>query len=96
MTKEDFDFTTRRITDDEFEDITWDNPEYRAVTPENITGQSRWITYIEQVFKHVPTQRFMRLTWEVGSTEMQEVDLNCWLSEVTPVTKTVTEYEEVK
>ena len=42
------------------------------VGEETITGQRRWVTEIEAIFKHAPTGKHYLFDWERGSTESQD------------------------
>ncbi|QOV06107.1 hypothetical protein CPT_Pasto_033 [Rhizobium phage Pasto] len=45
---------------------------YEAVTAENITGDSRWSKFYEQVFKDTRTGDFWEISWSRGATEYQD------------------------
>lgn len=84
------------LTQDDLRDIQWnDHEDYESVTKEEITDQSRWATYFEQVFKHIPSGKFYKIIWSRGSTEYQDVDPEYMIWEVKPVEKTITVYERV-
>jgi hypothetical protein len=45
---------------------------YEAETSEEITDQSRWSTFYEQVFKDTRDGTFWEISWSRGSTEQQD------------------------
>lgn len=86
------------MTNEDFEDIIWgDHPDFESVTEEQITEQSRWSTYYQQVFKQKSTGKFFQAYWGRGSTEMQDGQEEDWsMIEVEPFQRTITDYKAVK
>ena len=73
------------MSDDEALEIIWgDSEEYDTVVEESIIDQSRWSTFHEAVFLKKSDRTFWKGTWETGSTEYQETDLNFIMTQVYP------------
>lgn len=49
-----------------------DHEDWKPEEEEQITGQSRWSTFYERVFKHIPSDKFYNFYWQRGSTEYQD------------------------
>jgi hypothetical protein len=78
------------ISDEEFEEIT-EGDDYKPVTRSKIEDQRRWATMYSQVFQNTKDDTYWELTWQQGSTEQQECDLEATKVKVVPkqVTKTI-------
>lgn len=84
----------RMLEEDTLWDITYGaHPDFETVEKESIDDQGRWWTGKSMVIKERETMKYYRLSWLVGSTEMQEQDPEFTAVEVKPVEKIVTVYE---
>lgn len=79
------------------DDFLWDPEDFgfKWVTEETIESQSRWSTYFSRVAKKLNEGKYYEFSWEAGSTEMQEADLNLMYQEVVPKEVTQTVYVSV-
>lgn len=73
-----------------------------AMVCKNITGQGRWDTYYDLIFKDEIIDKFYKVTYSQGSTELQEShgfekddngNVTCY--EVEPILATITKFVEV-
>ena len=84
------------MTQDDLNDITWGyHPDYEHIQA-NITDTGRWHTYITTIVKHTATGKFYSLSWSEAATENQEHIMPTEMTEVVPVEKTITVYEEAQ
>ncbi len=62
-----------KLTREQGNAIVWDDDEnWEPVEgTEKPLEQRRWVTRYSQIFKHVPTGKFYKLYYELGSTEEQ-------------------------
>jgi hypothetical protein len=60
-------------------------------TEEEIFDQRRWVTCFTRVAKRLSDETYWDFSWELGSTECQEVDLELTIQQVFPkqVTQTI-------
>lgn len=79
--------TARQLLD--YEDV----PDYEVVVEGVIEDTSRWNIFMHDVYKHVPTDTYWKVNYDVGSTEYQESSDEVYVKQVTPQTKTITVYE---
>jgi hypothetical protein len=79
----------------EDEEDFFDDEDFTEVTREKIEDQRRWSTMFSQVFKY-KDGTFWEASWERGSTEYQETDLELSVVQVEPVQVTVTKYKVIK
>lgn len=73
-----------------------------AMVCKNITGQGRWDTYYDLIFKDELIDKFYKATYSQGSTELQETrgfekddngNVTCY--EVEPIAVTITKFVEI-
>lgn len=60
------------LTNQEARDIVYDDHEDWEEVESNIVDSSRWSIQYVGVFKHLPTNKYYSLDWQVGATEQQE------------------------
>lgn len=66
---------------------------FEEVTTAEITGDSRWSKFYEQVFKDTRDGTFWEITWSRGATEYQDNGIeDVEVAQVWPVEVTVTRY----
>jgi len=71
-----------------------DAEDYESVTEEEISYQSRWNTYYNQVFENKADGTYWKIHWSRGSTEQQDEGIqDIEFQRVFPKTKTITVYE---
>nr|WP_316651547.1 hypothetical protein [uncultured Gellertiella sp.] len=69
---------------------------YKAATSAEITGDSRWSTYYEQVFEDTRDGTYWEISWSRGATEYQDNGVeDVEVRQVKAVEKTVTVFEAV-
>jgi hypothetical protein len=61
-----------KILKEEAEQIVTDNHFDWDMIEENIVDQRRWVTVFEGIFKHKPSEKYYRRSYERGSTENQD------------------------
>jgi hypothetical protein len=66
--------------------------DYVKIGAEEITGQSRWSTFFEQIVQQKSTDAYWLIAWSAGSTECQDDDFEPIITEVKPVQVTVTKF----
>jgi len=85
------------VNEDEALEIIWgDSEEYETIVEESIVDQSRWSTFYEAVFLKKSDKTFWRGSWETGSTEYPETDLNFTMTQVYPKEVLTTIYSTEK
>lgn len=68
---------------------------YEPVTPDTITGNSRWSITYERIFKDKRDNTFWRIEWSRGATERQdEGNEGVTVTQVYPREVTLIEYVE--
>lgn len=61
------------LTADEGNEIVWgEHKDWENEEFEKVDGHSRWEIHKSAIFKHIPTGKFYRLSWDEGATESQE------------------------
>lgn len=77
--------------------MEWEFCGFSGVEHEKLINQRRWVTRKSQFIKEDTTNKYYEITWEVGSTEMVELDacdVFCKVVEVFPKEVTTTIYVE--
>ncbi len=70
---------------------------FEEVTSAEITGDSRWSKFYEQVFKDKRDETYWEITWSRGATEYQDNGAeDVEVAQVWPVEVTVTRYVRKK
>jgi hypothetical protein len=77
------------------ERIVWDDADGYELVEETITGQSRWRTDIQTVFRRLSDNKLFITYWGRGSTENCDHDQPDEAVEARSRTKLVTEYVPV-
>ena len=78
--------------EDEYETFWSWSKDYKVVQSE-IIDQRRWVTVWENVVTHEDfLEEFVRVRYELGSTEYQETELNAEFVQVYPQEVTVIQY----
>ena len=76
-----------------------DGDDWQAIE-ERIVDTSRWRTVVSTIYLHKPTNKFYKWVRQDASTEYQDNDWSykdsVEVTEVEPVEKTVTVYQELK
>lgn len=68
--------------------------DFETMFPEHVIDTSRWSTFYEMVTKHKASGTFWQISWEVGSTEYQDVDFDPSFVQVYPHQITTTVYKK--
>jgi hypothetical protein len=66
--------------------------DYVKIGSEEITGQSRWSTFYEQIVQQKSADAYWAIRWGRGSTEYQDEDFEPEVVAVKPVQVTVTKF----
>lgn len=83
----------REFEGDDLHDIVYgDNPDFEDVVPESPYNKGRWAIFYSKVVKETATGNFFRVSWSVGATEYQDVELEPFIQQVYPIQVTKTEY----
>jgi hypothetical protein len=69
-----------------------DNTEFEDVVPESVYDTDRWTISYSKVVKEIATGNFFDISWAVGATEYQDVELEPFIQQVYPIQVTKTEY----
>lgn len=87
----------KNLTEEEFEDIVWNDEEYKEITEAKVFDQRRWQTRWYQIFQKLSDETLWRVSWDRGSTEQQDGGPeNITLEEVEAYPVTVTKYRKKK
>lgn len=89
-----------KLTKEEARDIISDDHEDWTTQEIECVDQTRWDLHYQGVFLHGPTQKYYRMYWSTGATEIQDTSPFEYDEpepfEVRPVERLVTLYEAVK
>lgn len=70
-----------------------DQEHFESVTDEEVGGKSRWSTFYSQVWKDTRDGTFWSISWDRGSTEMQDNGIeNVEVQQVWPYETVVVAY----
>ena len=89
----------KSLSESELEELMYSiidefNENFKPVTEKEFVDERRWVSMWKRVFNHIPSNRFLEITWDEGKTEYQDdSEPNFYWREVQPKTKTITVYE---
>lgn len=61
-----------KLSPEEARRVVYEDTSDFELIEKNVIDTSRWSIQYEGVFKHIETEKFYRLYWDVGATEYQD------------------------